>query len=74
MSVRISSLALGIASALSGTLPAKAQETSAVESAAPLVDVVSVTKDNMMESIVKDGFHPFDEIYKGVDERELPKK
>jgi D-xylose transport system substrate-binding protein len=38
------------------------------------VDVVSVTKDNMMESVVKDGFHPFDEIYKGVDEGQRPKK
>jgi len=38
-----------------------------------LVDVVLVTKDNMMESVVKDGFHPFDEIYKGMAEPRRPK-
>jgi D-xylose transport system substrate-binding protein len=37
------------------------------------VDVVPVTRDNMMESVVKDGFHPFDEIYKGLAEGQRPK-
>ena len=34
-----------------------------------LIDVVTVTKDNMMQTVVKDGFHPYDEIYRGVPER-----
>ena len=36
------------------------------------VDVVLVTKDNMMETVVRDGFHPFDEIYRGTAERQRP--
>ena len=36
------------------------------------VDVVLVTKDNMMETVVRDGFHPFDEIYRGTAERRRP--
>jgi D-xylose transport system substrate-binding protein len=38
------------------------------------VDVVSVTKENMVDSVVKDGFHSFDNVYKGVAERDRPKR
>src|SRR5882672_10927432 len=34
------------------------------------VDVVPVTKDNMLDSVVKDGFHSFEEVYKGVAQKE----
>ena len=30
------------------------------------VKVVAVTKDNMMESVVKDGFHSSEAIYQGL--------
>jgi D-xylose transport system substrate-binding protein len=36
------------------------------------VDVVSVTRDNLMDSVVKDGFHRFEEIYKGLAGSQRP--
>jgi D-xylose transport system substrate-binding protein len=38
-----------------------------------LEDIVAVTKDNMMDTVIKDGFHKFDDVYKGVPENERPK-
>ena len=38
-----------------------------------LEDIVAVTKENMMDTVVKDGFHSYDEVYKGVAENEQPK-
>lgn len=38
------------------------------------VDPVVVTKENMMDTIVKDDFHSFDDVYKNVPEDQRPKK
>ncbi len=45
-----------------------------VEVPSVLNEVVSVTRKNMVDTVVKDGFHPFDEIYRGVPESERPKR
>ena len=36
------------------------------------IDVISVTKDNMMDTVIADGFQPFEEVYKNVPEDERP--
>ena len=41
---------------------------------AALSEVVTVTRDNMVETVVKDGFHTYEEVYRGVPESERPKK
>jgi D-xylose transport system substrate-binding protein len=38
-----------------------------------LEDIVAVTRQNMMDTVIKDGFHSYDEVYKGVAENERPK-
>jgi D-xylose transport system substrate-binding protein len=40
-----------------------------------LNEVIAVTKGNMVDTVVKDGFHPFDEVYRGVppDARPRPR-
>ncbi|MED4226305.1 D-xylose ABC transporter substrate-binding protein [Neobacillus cucumis] len=35
---------------------------------------IAVTKDNVMDTIVKDGFHTYDEVYKNVPANERPAK
>jgi D-xylose transport system substrate-binding protein len=37
-----------------------------------LNEVISVTKANMMETVIQDGFHPFEEVYRGVAPGERP--
>jgi D-xylose transport system substrate-binding protein len=37
-----------------------------------LIEPVAVTKDNMIEVIIDDGFHSFDDVYKNVPEGERP--
>lgn len=39
-----------------------------------LIDVISVTKDNMMDTVIKDGFQSYDDVYKNVPENERPEK
>lgn len=36
------------------------------------LDPISVTKDNIVDTIVEDGFHEYDEIYKNIPESERP--
>jgi D-xylose transport system substrate-binding protein len=38
-----------------------------------LEDIVAVTKENMMATVIEDGFHRSDEVYHGVAEAERPK-
>jgi D-xylose transport system substrate-binding protein len=38
------------------------------------VDPVVVTKENMMDTIIKDDFHSFDDVYKNVPEDQRPKR
>ena len=37
-----------------------------------MADIKNVTKENMMETIVADNFHPYEEIYKVIPESERP--
>jgi D-xylose transport system substrate-binding protein len=37
-----------------------------------LNDVVTVTKENMVDTVIKDGFHTYDEIYSGMPENQRP--
>ncbi|MBO0958704.1 D-xylose ABC transporter substrate-binding protein [Neobacillus sp. MM2021_6] len=36
------------------------------------LDPIMVGKDEVMDSIIKDGFHPYDDVYKNVPENERP--
>ena len=38
------------------------------------LEPISVTKDNMMDTIIKDGFHSYEEVYKNVPENKRPPK
>jgi D-xylose transport system substrate-binding protein len=40
---------------------------------AVLLDPIVVDKANMMDTIIKDGFHTFEEVYKNVPEKDRPK-
>ena len=39
-----------------------------------LKNTVVVTRENLMDTVVKDGYHPYDEVYKGVPAGERPPK
>lgn len=39
-----------------------------------LIDVINVSKDNMVDTIIKDKFHTIEEVYKNVPESEWPKE
>lgn len=38
------------------------------------IDPVVVTKDNMMDTIIKDEFHDYDDVYKNIPENERPQR
>ncbi|WXR60371.1 D-xylose ABC transporter substrate-binding protein [Peptostreptococcaceae bacterium AGR-M142] len=37
-----------------------------------LLEPVVVDKENMMDTIIQDNYHPFEEVYKNVDEKDRP--
>ncbi|WP_400163538.1 D-xylose ABC transporter substrate-binding protein [Brevibacillus sp. TJ4] len=39
-----------------------------------LLDPIQVDKDNVMDTIIKDGFHKFEDVYKNVPEDQRPKQ
>jgi D-xylose transport system substrate-binding protein len=39
-----------------------------------LRDTIVVTKDNLMDTVVKDKYHPYDQVYKGVPADSRPKR
>jgi D-xylose transport system substrate-binding protein len=39
-----------------------------------LLDPIQVDKNNVMETIIKDGFHSFEDVYKNVPEDQRPKR
>lgn len=41
---------------------------------AVLLEVVTVDKDNLMDTVIKDGYAKFDDVYKNVPENERPKR
>jgi len=45
-----------------------------IEVPSVLNEVVTVTKDNLIDTVIKDGFHPYEEVYRGVPEADRPKK
>lgn len=51
----------------------KAADNGKLAVPAVLNDVISVTRDNMMETVVKDGFHSFEEVYRVLPPSERPK-
>lgn len=38
------------------------------------VDPIVVTKDNIMDTVIKDGFHSFEDVYKNIPEAQRPKQ
>lgn len=38
------------------------------------VDPITVTKDNMMDTIIKENFHSFEDVYKNIPEDQRPKQ
>jgi D-xylose transport system substrate-binding protein len=38
------------------------------------VDPIVVTKENMMDTVIKDGFHNFEDVYKNIPEGQRPKQ
>ena len=45
-----------------------------IQAPAYFVDPVVVTKDNMMDTIIKDELHDYDDVYKNIPENERPKR
>ncbi len=43
-----------------------------IEVPSVLADVVTVTKDNMVDTVIRDGLHSFDDVYRGVPENLRP--
>jgi D-xylose transport system substrate-binding protein len=39
-----------------------------------LRDTIAVTRDNLLDTVVKDGYHSYDEVYKGVAADRRPKR
>lgn len=39
-----------------------------------LLDPIQVDKNNMMDTVIKDGFQPYDEVYKNVPQDQRPKR
>ena len=39
-----------------------------------LRDTIVVTKENLMDTVVKDGYHSYDDVYKGVPDAQRPKR
>ena len=39
-----------------------------------LVPVIPVDAENLLQTVVKDGFHPYEDVYRGVPEARRPKK
>ena len=36
------------------------------------LDPIKVSKENIIDTVIKDGFHSYDDIYKNVPENERP--
>jgi len=39
-----------------------------------LSEAITVSKENLLETVVRDGFHSYDDVYRGVPDAERPKK
>ncbi len=39
-----------------------------------LLEVISVDKHNMVDTVIRDGFHSFEDVYRNVPENERPAK
>jgi D-xylose transport system substrate-binding protein len=58
-------VALKMAKGKPGFVPGKINNGK-IDVPAILLDVVVVTKDNMMDTVIKDGFHKAAEVYSGT--------
>ena len=56
------------------TSPFKNDRLGGKEVPAILLEVTVVDKDNLMQTVVKDGYSKFEDVYKNVPEAERPKK
>ena len=52
--------------------PARPSTTARSHVPSLLLDVVTVTRDNIADTVIKDGFHPYDEVYRGLPEASRP--
>ncbi|MDE2510223.1 MAG: D-xylose transporter subunit XylF, partial [Elusimicrobia bacterium] len=39
-----------------------------------LKDTIAVTRENLLATVVKDGYHSYDDVYKGVPADQRPKR
>ncbi len=56
------------------TTPFKNDQLGGKEVPAILLEVTAVDKDNLMQTVIKDGYAKFEDVYKNVPESERPKK
>lgn len=47
-------------------------DNGAAEIPMGMASITSVTKENMMETVIADGFHPYEEVYKVIPEGQRP--
>jgi D-xylose transport system substrate-binding protein len=45
-----------------------------VDVPAILSDVVTVTRDNLASTVIRDGFHSYDDVYRGIPEGQRPRR
>ena len=50
------------------------KDAAAKDVPAILLEVVTVDKDNLMDTVIKDGYAKFEDVYKNVPENERPKR
>jgi D-xylose transport system substrate-binding protein len=56
------------------TKPFKNDAMGGKEIPAILLEVTSVDKSNLMDTVIKDGYAKFEDVYKNVPEADRPKK
>ena len=62
-------VALGKAIKTNATYPNGKKDVPSIN-----LEIIAVDKDNMMDTIIADGFHSYEDVYKNVPEAERPKK
>lgn len=59
---------------LTGTVPFKNDQLGGKEVPAILLEVTTVDKNNLMDTVIKDGYAKYDDVYKNVPESDRPKR
>lgn len=65
---------LGKKEPLTGTVMFKNDQLGGKEVPAILLEVMTVDKNNLMETVIKDGYATYDDVYRNVPESERPKR